>query len=361
MKANVRFLCLLIVTAFFVSCGGGNGGGGSGGGGNTVGTAPPQTADYMVIGLDPPAGRSSAKANDLNDNGQIVGWSSDPTSALATLWTVDAAGAVTVQDLGALLGGTRSFAHDINNLGQVVGMSDSATGVNRPFVWTANNGMRDLGLPVGFVVGSALSINDAGQIVGSMSDGLGVGFSDSGTYGIWTVDADGNVLDARNLGTLGGIAATAFDNNVHGNVAGDIWFETTGSESNQTGFFWSESGGVIEIGTEEAIGINDLDDVVGVRTLAGTGGYIWNPTGGITEFSGGRATAINNSGQITGLTDSSTSVRAFIWQDGDLQLLPMPDNRISSIGWSINEAGWIVGQSTSDADGIDHANLWIPN
>ena len=355
MKAFARFLYVLSLTAFCSACGGGYGGGG--GGTATANTTPPLAtpgADYTVLQLGALPGHSRAQANRINDNGQIVGWSGVPTSQIAALWTVDAAGAVTVQDLGTLPGGTFSIAHGINNLGQVVGLTDGVSGSRRPFIWTANDGMRDLGVPVGLVGGWAVSINDAGQVVGVFFPNEEGG----GTFGIWSVDADGIVLDERNLGNLGGESVIAFDNNVHGNVAGDIFFGATGGGTNQTGFFWSEAGGVVEIDTEEALGINDFDQVVGVRLSSGNNAYVWSAAAGLTEIPGGIASAINNSGQVTGRPNAGGS--AFLWEDGELKTLPMPENRDFSWGLSINEAGWIVGWST-DVDEIDYANLWMPN
>jgi uncharacterized membrane protein len=215
--------------------------------------------------------------------------------------------------------------------------------------------MRDLGVPVGLVGGWAISINDNGQIVGVFYPGEEGG----GTFGIWTVDADGNVLNERDLGTLGGEKVIAFDNNVHGNVAGDIFFGATGGGTNQTAFFWSEADGVVEISTEEALGINDFDEVVGVRLSSGNDAYVWSAAGGLTEFSGGIASAINNSGQVTGRPNSGGP--AFLWEDAVFKLLPMPENRDFGWGLAINDAGWIVGWSESDVDGVSHANLWIPN
>jgi len=224
MKAFARFLCVLSITAFCVACDGGSGGGGT----TTVSTPPPPVADYAVLQLDPLPGHQHANANDINDNGQIVGFSSAQNQT-AVLWTIDGAGVViTVQDLGTLPSGTNSIAYGINNLGQIVGSSRGAPGSARPFIWTAADGMRDLGVPTGVVGGTAFSINDTGQVVGTLS---------TNEIAIWTVDADGNVLDERNLGNLGGERAIAFDNNVHDNVVGDIFFAGGGSGTNQTGFF----------------------------------------------------------------------------------------------------------------------------
>ena len=361
MKAFARYLCVLSLTAFFVACGG------YGGDATTAvsATAPPPstpppptppTADYAVLELDPLPGDVRAQAHDINENGHIVGFSGSANET-AVLWTIDAAGVVTVQDLGLLTGGTRSKAFGINNLGQIVGLADGALGTLRPFIWTANNGMRDLGVPVGLVGGIPRSINDAGQVVGSFIISQTNNTFEE-TFGIWIVDNSGATIDERNIGNLGGKTAIAFDNNVHGNVAGDIFFDLTGSGSNQTGFFWSEAGGVIEIDTEEALGINDNDEVVGVRLTSGNDAYVWSAAGGLSEISGGIASAINNSRQVTGRPNSAGA--AFIWDDGDLKFLPLPENRDFAWAQSISEAGWIAGWTTN-VGGNEFATLWMPN
>ena len=48
-----------------------------------------------------------------------------------------------------------------------------------------------------------------------------------------------------------------------------------------------------------------------------------------------------------------------LWENDEVILLPMHQNRDFSWGLSINEAGWIVGWST-DVDGNEYANLWAP-
>ncbi len=163
MKSVSNVIVLVAWAILVAACGGG------GGDTSPVSAAPPSSsgppspvADYSVIDLDPPAGHFRAAAVDLNDNGQIVGWSGGQQQT-AVLWTLDAAGAVTLKELGTLPGGTFSLAWGINNRGQVVGFADGASGTRRSFIWTEANGMRDLGVPVGLVGGEGHRINDLGQ------------------------------------------------------------------------------------------------------------------------------------------------------------------------------------------------------
>ncbi len=113
------------------------------------------------------AGTATAKsaATDLNDSGQVVGWSDTAAGVPhATLFQIDAGGAVLSRtDLG-VLGSTNSYAHGVNNAGMVVGVSDG-----RAFVWQAGT-MTDLNAAIastsGWMISNAAAINDAGVIVG---------------------------------------------------------------------------------------------------------------------------------------------------------------------------------------------------
>jgi probable HAF family extracellular repeat protein len=319
---------------------------------------PVPAADYTVLQLDPLPGDQRANAEDINDLGQIVGWSGGGTTGqTAVLWSVDQAGVVTVKSLGKLPGGTFSYAMAVNSNAQVVGFADGASGTRRPFIWTESGGMRDLGVPTGLVGGQAHQINDNGQVVGAVFQSEFSDLTAQGRFAIWRVDADGAVIDIRDLGTLGGVAASPWDNNVHGNVAGSIWF----GSGQQIAFFWTELDGVIEIdGAAEGLGINDNDEVVGSRLPLGTGGYVWTASGGLTAVPSGILMTINNSNQAAGRADIGSPQQAFIWDDGEAKLLPMPENRDFSWANSINEARWIVGWST-DVDGNEYANLWMPN
>jgi len=356
MKTFARFLCVLSLTAFLVACGGGGGSAAATAASPPAPPPPPPVADYTVLQLDPLPGDQRANAEDINDLAQIVGWSSGgSTGQTALLWSIDQAGVVTAESLGKLPGGTFSSAQAINNNAQVVGFADGASGTRRPFIWTETGGMRDLGVAVGLVGGQAHQINDNGQVVGALFQTEFSSLTDQGRFAIWTVDAAGTVTNIRDLGTLGGVAASPWDNNALGNVAGNIWF----GAAQQTGFFWSEQGGVVEINTEEALGINDNDEVVGVEGPNNTG-FVWSSASGITVIPDGIAMSINNSGQVVGRADVGSDQQAFVWEAGEVTLLPMPENRDFSWAISVNEAGWIVGWST-DVDGNAYANLWMPN
>lgn len=131
-------------------------------GGAVAGRAQPT---YVAVDLGTLGGTSldSSVAMDINNRGDIVGFSTINGQTHAFLWTQSGG----MQDLGTL-GGAESRANAINDSGQVVGSAQNAAGVQRAFLWTASGGMVEIG-PEN-TPSSATDINNAGQVVGSYQD-----------------------------------------------------------------------------------------------------------------------------------------------------------------------------------------------
>jgi probable HAF family extracellular repeat protein len=147
-------------------------------------TTPNGSNGTMVEIGDLPGGIESNLPHDINEFGQIAGWSAIAAISGQThayLWTPNMPNgpAGSMVDLGDFPGGPdQSGATGINARGQVVGYGYVPTG-DRAFLWTPNepNGssgsMVDLGeLPGGIDRSNAYDINSQGQVVGeSWRDG----------------------------------------------------------------------------------------------------------------------------------------------------------------------------------------------
>jgi probable HAF family extracellular repeat protein len=167
-------------------------------------------------------GVEAAEANAINESGQVTGTS----ASHAFVWMPDEPnGAVgTMVDIGALPGDVMSIGTDINDRGQVVGYSNDPEFASRPFLWTPDepNGSTGTMVELSYVAdasgGIAEAINANGWVIGSTS--VGGPIADELAY-LWVPDApNGSVGTAVLLPTLGGDHADAFDINDAGDVVG---------------------------------------------------------------------------------------------------------------------------------------------
>ena len=118
-------------------------------------------------------GTGYSEAHDVNDSGQIVGYSTvsnpTPTNQRAVLWDADG----TMHDLGHLPGGAGNQGYDayrINNFGEVLGNGDTQN-----WLWTAGTGMLSLDSLIdpndplrGYGGIDMHALNDAGVLVGGL-------------------------------------------------------------------------------------------------------------------------------------------------------------------------------------------------
>jgi probable HAF family extracellular repeat protein len=278
-----------------------------------------------VVNL-PSLGGNFAIANDINNNGEVVGVSTMPAGlgTFATRWDASQ----TATNLGALGSSEISEANAINNNGEIVGYSEDASGLRSATLWDGRGGMVDVHSAIGSVNGPSIPwhINDNGVIVGQANINPGI-FS------------KGFVWDQTNPAQVAGTdlypGGANFGINDEGVLVG-------------SGFFFG-----------------DPDDAL-MAVPDGRGGYDYpliNPLG----FYFSQARAINNNGMIIGhssyqsTTDGWNAV-IFTGDDRDpaqvLGTLPMLN---TSEGLDVNDNGMVVGYAWDGAgNGIDpRAWVWV--
>ncbi len=141
-------------------------------------------------------GGRSSEAYDINDGGQVVGYSFVASSDYVHAFLFNNGA---MADLGTLPGGLSSEAFGINAGGQVVGYSRVASGDEHAFLYS-NGEMVDLNNLIdpalGVTLVQARDINDSGQIVGSgkYANGLEVAFlltptvvPEPGSVAVWSI------------------------------------------------------------------------------------------------------------------------------------------------------------------------------
>lgn len=181
----------------------------------------------------------------INDSGQVIGvrtiGTGDNRTYCATLWEAGS---------GVKVVGKLSYAMAINNRGQVVGGGESKSA--HSFLWQVDEGTKDLGGLTGRLVysGPAVKANrlDGGE-----------------TWDLGTLTG-GNVaaLGINNRGQVVGVAFPADDRsdpNTHP-IVGTAFLYTDGKITNVNTMIDPASGWLLE----EAVGINDVGQIVGAGT-----------------------------------------------------------------------------------------------
>jgi probable HAF family extracellular repeat protein len=321
--------------------------------------------------------QSSATAI-TNSTGQVVGSAQtvagDPSALHPFLWTAGGTDGVPsnpqMKDLGSLVAGGNGWATDINDSGQVVGWSDSgqfdASGkpIQHAILWQ-NGSMTDLRIPMG---GNDLTINNSAVVVGDEETTAGPSHAF-----VW--DRDHGVRDLNNLvpSNLGAELRQASAANNQGQIVADgpvgsTWHAYLLSDNDHDGDF-KDTSEVIDLGAlgngtdASASAINDVAQVSG---KSGTDAFLWQnghmkdlgQVNGATAF----PTGINLSGYVVGTCNVPL---AWIWTGSgkikDLSgLIPSHSGWSFSAAWGINDAGKIVGYGTPPSGGATHAFLLTP-
>ena len=249
----------------------------------------------------------------MSSSGEVVGTSSLASGeARAFVWS-PASG---MQDLGV----PYARADDINDKGQVVGSFVAETGypsIAHLFLWSRSSGLRDLGspdVPVEGHLSIAGMLDDRGQIAGTYNNMLD-------TYGAyrWTA-ASG--FDLASL--PGGYHGQAQSISRNGMIAG-----VYADGNDIRAFRWSPRQGLLDLGLTS----NDWHEhgtwVVNARGVVSGAVYatsprrvtavVWRPGSGLAELDGlggdwSDTTAINAHDQIAGwATTASGATHATLW------------------------------------------------
>jgi probable HAF family extracellular repeat protein len=252
---------------------------------------------------------------------------------------------------------TGSRAEDINESGQVVGYSSSADGsLYRAFIWTAAGGMQPLAGSLGGCCTLARAINDEGVVIGEAR------LAGTGAHAV--VWENGVMRDIQSF-TTG--STFPWDISSYGAVgqwntsdAAFLWTSTAGMST------LAGLGGKNDV----AIGINDLGQVVGwyprTPTAVNTA-FLWT-NGVITDLGtlGGTSSvawAINNAGQVVGRAELPRKgvqypYHAFLWTAAaGMKDLGLPSDATLAQARDLNETGWVVGERYLGS-GQSRATLW---
>ena len=268
--------------------------------------------------------------------------------------------------LPLLTGAQNGRAMGINNNGEIVGYS-SISGYWHPTYWSSSTATpEDLGLPEGTSYAMATAISDAGHIVGSTTD------IKSYTQAIQF--RPGPPVKLEHLYPAGIDYAWEVNNN--GRISGSTYDLLNLKRSYAWGVYW-ENGQIHDIGKfPDALkwtvtnGINDAGTMVGYAVVSDGRNipFHWN-NGSFTAlpylgqgFGQQIAYDINNNGDIVGACqDDNRTIHPVRWSNGQLIDLGIFPGNING-GWAeavaVNENGVAVGWGWGQ-DGFKHALLFM--
>jgi probable HAF family extracellular repeat protein len=320
-----------------------------------------------LIDLGALPGQNDSAIYELNSDGVGVGSSEngldDPNTGTAAQTAV-IFNRGRVINLGMLPGGHESFAQDINDQGQIAGNSSNGTPdpysmfgwgtETRSFIWQ-NGKMTDLGT-LGGPDAVQNNLNERGQIAG-WSYTNDTPNTDSGGYPttdpfLWQ---NGHMTD---LGTLGGDYGNTNWMNDRGDVVGFSYL--AGDQTFHP--FLSNGGRMIDLGTlggssGAAFWVSNSGDVVGVaQTSDGSwDGFLWHdgkmvdlpPVDGAPQSN---ANSVNDRGEAVGNTQDANfnELAAVLWAGGhayDLNTLVAPSAEHLTAAQYINDQGDIVSNA----------------
>lgn len=337
---------------------------------SNTGTRAAAPQSYGITDLGTLGGRMTF-AYDLNDAGQVVGYSTTSFHSHAFLWQN---GQMT--DLGTLNLGTHtgnfSAAYAVNALGTAVGNSPVSNGNPRATMWRDGR-IIDLTPDVAVYESSwASSINDAGTWTGSVQ------LEELPPWHGFVAEG----FARTPIGHLGGGSSFPNDINNAGQVVGSSYTRMVdGVEQGEHAFLW-QNGVMTDLGVlpddaeSAAAAINSFGIIVGSssRTNIATFQETYRPfiydNGSMTAIPvpsvDAQAADINDSGVVVGTMKASGGLsnnHAWVYQDGivtNLNSLVAPGSGLHiAFAYAINNVGQIAGVAV-DAQGFSHGVLLAP-
>ncbi len=299
-----------------------------------IDTTPPAVI-YTYQTINPP-GSTYSIAENINDNGQIVGLYQDSNGRQHGF--LDSGGVYTTIDPPGSIETIAAWA--INNSGQIIGWYDNSSGqegfLDSDGTYTAID-------PPDSNSTAPISINASGQIVGTYRDGNGAYHSFLYSGGAYTI-----------LDVPGAIDTYATNINDEGQIVG-VYQDSNGQEHG----FVDNNGSYTTIdppGSLDTIikGISENGQIVGYYQETSGGaehGFLYgNGIYTILDFPGAIDTvadSVNESGQVTGYYVNGSSTQSFVYSDGEYTTIDSPGG-LGSTANSINDGRQIVGSYGSN-------------
>jgi probable HAF family extracellular repeat protein len=285
--------------------------------------------DFIDLGT---LGGAMSQAYGVNDYGQIVGVSTLADGTQRAFSYLSGSG---MTDLGTL-GGASSIAYDINNLGQITGVADTSYYSADPSIYprtseaflyssgvmTGLGGLQFTTTPASggsshtYLFDSVgMAINNLGQVTGKGFYGTPGVYSPPGIGGFHAVSWQNGTIQQLALPTGGAFLTSAYGSAI--NDAGVIL-----AISENKPFLYDGSI------------LSALGSILGSNTIAIS----------ITD--------INESGMVVGIgyTASQLIPMAFVYHNGQVDILPSPSVQTIGSTYALNDIGQVVGDEVGGDD-----------
>lgn len=271
--------------------------------------------------IDPDTGPRPSAANDINKQGVAVGYKYGEITGLhAYVWHDGLA--THLPSLSSSLSTSNDYADEINDSGQIVGYSVDDGGVTHAVTWVNSTAITDLAPGPETETAGAFGINNQGVVTGSWN-----GQAVTWENGVMTILPIPRPVDIPADATVFSDGRSINDN---GDVAGYIaWTSESAGVGGYRAFLWSDGVATILQPLDNdhveciAYGINDRKEIVGhcgngqtgeTRAFYWKNGIMHDP-GILPGYVSSSAQSINTKGEFVGfVTDEAGLGRAVRWR-----------------------------------------------